>query len=304
MIHVNGFIRQQVMKLLENNRYAMLVTVFLSLLPYSTWLSLALIAIVTLRKGWRDGALLMMPVMTAFLASSLYSMPTIPAVINTLLTFIPCYVASCLLGITASWRVVAGFFFLLVALSSILLQAFLPEFIMTQYQFVSAAIKEIHPDTLSSFINDTSGLKQLVLANYLFGLQLLGVVFAALLPIAIARSVQSSLFYPEGFKLEMRTLRGNKLALSMLVIMLIAANQNKVIAMNILPLLVFYFLLAGLSLCSHVLAKKKMRSAPFLLGLPIFFLPFVMIPVYVILGSLDSLINLRLYLPTSAGKTT
>lgn len=295
---------QQAKRIIENNRHAFVLAIFFALMPYTTWLSLSIIALVTLRKGWREGALLLMPVMTAYFARSLASGPTMVAIINTLLTFLPCYLATCVLGLTTSWRSVAGFFCLLTAFCVMLLQTWMPELVLAQFQYVSSAIREMHPDVFARFVNDTNGFSQQVLANYLFGLQLVGVVFSATLPIALARSMQSQLYYPGGFRQEMHGLRGNKTGLLLLVTALIAVIQNEVIAMNVLPLFIFYFLLAGLSLSAHALGKKKMRGTPLLLITPILLLPFVMIPVYVILGSLDSLFNLRLYLPTSAGKTT
>jgi len=66
----------------------------------------------------------------------------------------------------------------------------------------------------------------------------------------------------------------------------------------------FYFLLAGLSLGFSVLARKTLMGSLLLLVVPLVLLPFVMLPVYVIFGSLDSLFNFRLYLPTGAGKRT
>lgn len=304
MSHVNGFIPQQARRLLENSKYAVFLAVLLSVMPYTTWLSLAIIALVTLKKGAREGALLMMPVMIAFLARALLAVPAVPAIINTLLAFIPCYAAACVLGFTVSWRAVAAFFIVLVALSAWLLQAYLPEFIMAQYQFVFAVMNELHPDLVSKLVSDTHALNPLVLANYLFGLQVLGAVFSAAMPIAMARSVQSQLYYPGGFKQERHALRAHPFGLLLLVVALIAANQNRFIAMNLLPLLVCCFVLAGLSLCLHVLDHKKIRGTSVLLILPVLFLPFVMIPVYVILGSLDSLFNLRSYLPNRAGTTT
>ena len=66
MIHVNGFISQQGKHVLGDKRYALLYAVIFALFPYTTWLSLSVIALVTLKKGWREGALLVMPVSTAY----------------------------------------------------------------------------------------------------------------------------------------------------------------------------------------------------------------------------------------------
>ena len=304
MMNVNGLISQQGKKLLDNNRHAMLYAVILALIPYTTWVSLAIIALVTLKKGWRDGAMLLMPVMTAFLACSVAVAPIKLGIINTLLAFIPCYIAACVLGMTASWRTVAGVFFLLMLTCAILFQVFMPEFISAQYHYLTAAMSELNPDVLPKALANFRGSNPLVLANYLFGLQLASLVLSAALPLTLARSVQSQLYYPGGYRQEMHALRGNKLGLLMLVLMIAAASQGKFIAMNILPLLIMYFLFAGLSVCFYALAGKKIRGASLILVLPLILAPFIMLPVYVILGSLDSLFNLRFYLPTIAGKTT
>ena len=79
----------------------------------------------------------------------------------------------------------------------------MPELIAAQYQYVSSAIREVHPEAFARFVNDTNAVNQQVLANYLFGLQLVGVVFAAMLPLTLARAVQSQLYYPGGFNQEM-----------------------------------------------------------------------------------------------------
>lgn len=305
MINVNGFICQQGQKLLENNRHAMLCAVLLAIFPYTTWLSLTVIALVTLRKGWRDGALLLMPVMTAFLVCSVATaVPTLLAITNTLVTFIPCYFAACVLGMTTSWRAVAGVFFLLLLICAILFQIFMPEFITAQYQYLYAAISELRPDALPKVMVSLNGSNQLILANYLFGLQLANLFISAILPLTLARSIQSQLYYPGGYQQEMHSLRGNKVGVLILLLILVAASQGNLIAINVLPLLVVYFLSAGLSLSFYAFAGKKIRGASLILVIPLVLLPFVMLPVYVILGSLDSLFNLRFYLPSIAGKAT
>ena len=74
------------------------------------------------------------------------------------------------------------------------------------------------------------------------------------------------------------------------------ANQGILIAMNLLPLLMMYFLLSGLSLGLTILASKKSLYAFVMLLLPLILLPYVMFPAYMVFGSLDSLFNFRLYL--------
>lgn len=304
MAWLSGLLRKQGQHLLENERYAVLYTVILALLPFTTWLSVAIVTLVTLRKGWSKGAFLLGPALGAYFAVSYSSMSTHIALINAVLVFMPAYIAACVLRISTSWRVVARVFFLLIASAVFFLQIYMPDFIAAQYLFIEAALRELQSDnTVLSIINNKTSLNQMVLASYLLGLQAVGVVFSAYLSLTLARSVQSQLFYPGGFKREMLMFRGDKIEFLVLVSVFIAASQQNVFAMSLLPILIFYFMLAGLSLSFNLFAKQKPLTVMIISVVSLVLLPFIMLPVYVIFGSLDSLFNFRLYLLSDAGKT-
>ncbi|WP_133127228.1 hypothetical protein [Legionella nagasakiensis] len=292
--------RNQAKFLLENPWHAALCAVVLALLPYTSWLSVALIALVTLRKGSREGGLMYMAVLLAHCSLSLTTLTAKLALINTLLIFTPCYLAAILLRTTASWRAVAGGFFLQVLIVMMLLQTMLPDFSMAQFLYFKAALRDLHYDNaLLEFVNSSHGAKDLMLANYLLGIQAAGIVLSATLSLMLARSLQSQLYYPGGFRKEMLDFRSEKLGLFLLVIMMFAASHNNILAINILPVLIAYFLLSGLSLGFNLFAKKRLLGSFLLLITPLLLMPLVMLPIYVVLGSLDSLFNFRLYLPRS-----
>ncbi len=305
MTRLSGFILNQGKLVLENNRQALMHAVILALLPYTTWLSVAIVALVTLRKGGRDSRLLLVSAMMAYFALSLVSMSATLATVNTFVVFVPCYLAAQVLRVSASWRAVAGVFFLQLVTAVVLIQMLLPDFVLAQYSYIQTALSNMQTDSaLLGFANDTSGLNRVMLANYLLGVQAVGVVLSAIFSLMLARSVQSHLYYPGGFRHELLSLRGDIAGLLLLIIMLFAANQGNVLAMSILPAVLLYFLLAGLSLGLKILAMKNMLGSTLLLVTPLLLLPFIMLPVYVIFGSLDSLFNFRLYLPTGVGKRT
>lgn len=305
MTRVNGFIQKQGQFILQNERYAILHAVILALLPYTTWPSVAVVALVTLRKGWTAGYKVVGAAMLAQFAVLLVSMSPTIALINAFLTFIPCFLAACALRRAASWRAVAGLFFLQALIAVLLLQTVMPDFIMQEYLFIQAALREIQSDNaLLTLINEKTSLNPMIFASYLLGIQVVGVVFSACMSLIFARSIQSQLFYPGGFRQEMLAFRGDKIGLFLLVALFIAARQENLIAMSLLPLFMLYFLLAGFSLSYQVLSKKRPISSFIFLMVALVLMPFIMLPVYVIFGSLDSLFNLRLYLPPDAGKTT
>lgn len=300
---LSEFTRKQGQFLLNNKWYALLHTTFLAVLPYTTWLSVAVIALITLRKGNGEGRIVLGSAMAAHFAISLFSMPAATSLINTGLIFFPCYCAAIMLRKSASWQAVAGVFLLQVIIAIMLIQVLLPDFIMAQYQYLHTLVQRMQNESaLIEFLNDKNEFNQRMFANYLLGIQAAGIVFSASISLMLARSVQAKLYNSGGFTREMLSFRGNKIGLLLLVGMLVAANLGSEIAVNILPVLIFYFLFAGMSLGLNVLAQKKPFRAFLVLTTPLLLLPFVMLPVYVIFGSLDSLFNFRLYLPKNADK--
>ena len=300
---MSGVIRKQGQLLLQNKWHALLQAIILAMLPFTSWMSVAIVALVTLRRGWRDGGWLLVPVTIANFALSLAFTTQSIALVNALLTFVPCYISAVVLREMGNWRAVAAVLFIQVIVVVLLLQLLMPDFVMAQFLYLQAILREAQADgVLLTYINGKAGMNQMFLASYLLGLQTVGVVFSASISLVFARSLQSQIFYPGGFKREMLAFRGDKVGLLLLVILLIAVNQQSIIAMSLVPVLVFYFVLAGLSLSFNILAKQKTWRTVVLLVATLFLLPFIMLPVYVIFGSLDSLFNFRLYLPSDAGK--
>ncbi len=305
MNRLSGFFRKQGQLMLDQPRYALTHAVVLAVLPYTAWLSVALIALITLRKGDAAGKKILVPALFAHFAISLISLSPTVATLNTLLTFVPCYLAACLLRSTASWRAVSACFFVLLVLSVLIVQYMAPNFIMAQFLFIKSVLHEAQADNaFLELINSKAGLSSEFLANYLFGVQAAGVGLSALLSLMLARSVQSQLYYPGGFRAEMLSFRGNRIGFLLLVILLFTAWQGNILAMNILPTLILYFLLAGLSLALTILGQRNSLGLFLLLVVPLMFIPFIMVPIYLIIGTLDSLLNFRSYLRPAAGKRT
>lgn len=296
MIQLKGLFQKQIQLLLSNKQYALMYALMFALFPYTVWLSVVIIALITLRKGFGNGALVLLPVITLHLGYSLVSISVIPAVINTLTLFVPCYIAACALRLTTSWQAVAAVFFIIISLCAILVQTFAPQFVMAQYLYLQTILKETQSDsTVSRLLSDSTGMNQTILASYAFGIQMLSIIFSALSALFMARSIQSRLYKPGGFKIEMQTFRAHKISLLITAILFTTALQNNVVAMMVLPASVLYFLLAGLSFSMNALVHKNSRLVFIILVMPLIFIPFIMVPVYGMLGLLDSLFNLRIY---------
>ncbi len=303
--HINrlhALIDDQLKKLLGNKWYALAQVLILALLPYTSWLSMALMALITLRKGWRAGGWLLVPVLIAQFAVYKSSMSSAVALCNALLILLPCYFGAIVLRLTASWRAVAAFFFLLIFIGILLLHGLMPDFIMAQYLYLQNILREAQAQSsLLQFMNERSGVNPMVFASYFLGLQALGVICMASVSLVFARMMQARLFYPGACRQELLAFRGDRVGLVLLIVLAVAATQHNVLAISMLPMLVFYFFLAGFSLSFNRVTKQRPWILLAIFSVTLFVLPFVMLPIYVVIGALDVLFNFRSYLPSDAG---
>lgn len=295
MLPIKGLFKKQAELVLSSRNTALLYAVILAILPYCTWLTMVVIALVTLRKGEREGGRILLTVMLVHCITLLSSLPFYAAAFSTLIIFLPTFFAAYSLRLTSSWRAVAALLFLLVIVSAIIIQKMVPEWVMSQFAFIQSMVQASQPDQLmTKWLNEPSGVPVLVLANYALGIQFMSAIMSVWSALWVARSLQSQLYYPGGFAQEALTFRGNRMSCVVMILMCLAAWQWNVVAMNVLPVLILFYLMAGLSLCANFILGKSSRMLLVVLILPLIFLPFVMVPLYIILGLLDSVFNIRL----------
>ncbi|MCH9757287.1 MAG: hypothetical protein K0U37_08885 [Gammaproteobacteria bacterium] len=300
-----GFFQQQVRQALEQEKHALLLATVLAAIPYVGWLSLVLMALVTLRHGARAGFKLFLPVSLVYVLVSVFTVSLSAAVMSIFLNVLPCYLAAYTLRTTSSWRAVSVVLLGGVVIGTTVIQFFSPDFILQQYAHLETAIRTMASSQTNALEFWTKqGVSTLVLANCLLGIQAVSVVFSAIMPLLFARSLQSQLFYPGGFREEMLHFRGDKTSFAVLMILLVAVYFERFLGINSLPLVLFYFILAGLSLCAYAFSNLRPLALMLLLIVPMIFLSWVILPLYVLLGAFDSLFNFRLYLSAKAGKAT
>ncbi len=294
MARIQGFIQKQADLLVTQKSRALVYALVFALFPYTAWLAVIVIALITLRKGCLEGAVLLLPTMLVHLGVSLVFAATMVPIVNTLTLFLPCYFAACALRVTTSWQAACAVLFLQISLVVLCVQWMIPDFVMTQFVYLKTILEQTQSEgALSGLMHDNPALSDDMLAGYAFGIQMLSVVFSALSGLMFARSIQSRLYHPDGFRQEVLSFRAKKIMVILLVVLFFSALQKNMVAMMMLPSLVMYFLLSGLSLSANIFYKKNSRVILVLLLAPLMLLPFVMVPLYGVLGLVDSLFNLR-----------
>ncbi|MCL9685584.1 hypothetical protein [Legionella maioricensis] len=303
MMQAGNFIIKHSKALLENKQHAILYAVILSIVPFASWLSVALVILVTLRKGAKPGFEVMLPALVVHSVPLMMLLPLESALTNTLIAYVPCYIAALCLRKTMSWQMVFGVFLIQAFIGFLFIQLLAPDFIVGQFNQFKNMLTE-YQEYQRLIESNSDGLSSFILAQLFFGVQILSVIVSAIISLMFARSIQSKLFMPGGFRDELLAFRSGRLSFLVLLGVSIASYYEISYAINLLPLVLCYFLVSGFSLAYYILARKNQVRVVILLFLLVLFKPSFVLLAYVVLGSLDSLFNFRLYLPTRVREST
>lgn len=299
MMRAGQFILKQSRALLENKQQAILFAVIFSILPLAAWLSVSLVALVTLRRGAKAGFEILVPALVIHSVPLMMMVSLDSALINTVVAYIPCYVAAIYLRNTSNWHAVFAVFLVQALCVFLPMQIFAPDFTVNQLAHFKQLLSH-YPEYSQSLNVSTEGMSSFGLAQLFFGFQVLSVVISALLSLLFARSVQAKLFMPGGLKAELLNFRSSRVGFLILVAISLGSYYEIACAINVLPLILAYFFLSGLNLIYFIVMSKWSGRVLLLFVLLSILQPTLIFCAFVILGSLDSLFNFRLYLPPRA----
>lgn len=299
---LGDFIVKQSKAMLENKQHAIMYAVVLSILPFASWLSVALVSLVTLRKGAKHGFELLLPALVCHSVPLMMLVPLDSVLLNTLVTYIPCFIAAVVLRKTQNWQLALGSLFLQVVLGCLLVQLLIPNFVLDQFNQFKTILNQLQ-EYKQLFDASTEGINSHILAQLFFGIQIFSVIISTSFSLMCARSIQSKLYMPGGFKNEALAFRNGRLSFLVLATVSIAAYYQIALAINLLPFVLAYSLLAGFALVFVILAPKRHVQVFILLISLVLLKPTFVLFAFMVLGALDCLFNFRLYLPAKVSES-
>lgn len=272
---------------MKGRKQAAFVAVIAALLPLLYWVSAAVIALVTLRKGPQDGAgVLVWAVLPA--GAWAYSGDPTP-----LAVMVGVFILAIALRQAANWPTV-----LMVALPvgavagvglGLALEGLLGQVIEATEKFLLQSASQ----STESITLDKEHLKLLLLGG-------LASVHTAimLLCLILARSWQSGLYNPGGFQKEFHQLRLPLKYTGALIGVLALSSLLELSFMRWLPLMLLPWIFAGFALVHGSLAKRDLGRS----WLIVFYLSVVLMGPYVITllvfaAVIDSLVDIRARIP-------
>ena len=291
----SGIMSQGIQKILSSYRNSLFAVTVCALLPYTMWLALAFIALIVLRLNWKKALAVMLPVMIVYTCALVRMMRVEHALITTIITFLPSFMGAWVLRMTQRWNMLALCYLLLIIITAMLVHTFLPELIDLQYKVIETMIHSVSNDEplFDQLLGESAHISKAIISNLTFGVEIAGLVMSSMCSLFIARAMQSMLINRGGFKQELMNLRGDKLSMILALAIIIAAYTGNILAVNLLPIILLYFMVAGLSLLLHIFSQRHVFSIFCFFVIPMLIVPFIIIPMYIIMGALDCVVNFR-----------
>ena len=301
MNKLNRIIANSINHLLTNCLIAAIFIPVIAIMPFTAWLGLVLVVFITLRKGPGYSATVFMATIVATCVKHLSSLPVEISLLKGLMFFLPGYLLALVLRSQADWQAVAKVNLSMVLLASLLINFFAPETALAIFKIFETLVNEMQSDSaISEWLRDGSSMSHQTIANYLLGIQLLIASLSTVSALLVARYMQGRMFYPGGFSKELMAFRGERLVLVMMGFDALLALWGSAVALNVLPAFLFYFMFSGIVLCYHSLTNRRPLNRFILLFGPMLIVPYLILPLFLMFGTLDSLFNIRVYL---SGKT-
>lgn len=284
-----GMLHRFASYVMRGRRQAVIVGLLFTILPLFGWVSNVIVSLVTLRKGAKEGAIVLLwiilpAVVVASLGNRLIILYGIIG--GSLFT----YVLALVLRQTQSWKAVLTASLLLGLLAVLLAHAWIPnitEVWVNQFGHYALMVKNQF-----NVVVDTARLQ--FFAKFATGFQVAFITLSGLINLILARGFQSMLYNPGQLRPELKTVRLSLWEVLILLLIGLSSFLGIVMAQDAISVVGLIFILAGLSVV-HALADLRNVANKWIFlfyVLLVVFFPYVAAAL-VIFAVIDSMFNLR-----------
>jgi Predicted membrane protein (DUF2232) len=230
------------------------------LLPPLNYISSAVVALVTLRKGWRDGLIIIAGAAAAMAAfASLTPLDPVHAVLLAGVIWLPVWMLSLVLRQTVSLSVTVSVAALVGCVIVVGVYLGINDPAQTWRDIMDRLVEQAQQQSEQAAA-DAFGKVLTSLAPYMTGMLAAALVLGLILSVFLARWWQALLYNPGGFGREFHGLRMGRnfalVALGTLAVNMAASGWLEEVAGNAMIVIVAAYLLHGLGLVHGIVAAK------------------------------------------------
>ncbi len=276
---------------MRGRKQAVLVALLFTVIPLMGWVADAIVALVTLRQGAKEGAFVLFWVILPGTVLGLMGYRQIwlySVVGGTAVT----YVLALLLRHTGSWGTVLQIGAILGIVAVILAHIIAPDIAQVWAKDFAVYMQSVKQSSLA--ISPQEMQKgQTLLVKIATGLQVALLLLGNLFSLGIARWAQAQLYNPGGLQQELYNIRLGYVAIGILGVVVFGSIVGIDATVDSIPIVLLIFVIAGLSLVHAFFATKNQKFWIIVFyGLLVMLFPY-MIGTLVMLALLDCGWNFR-----------
>lgn len=252
----NLFQRFAAYSLSSRNR-AIRIAVICSLLPLLGWLAITVLSLVTLRKGAKESAMVLLWVLVA--NCLLAYIANIPGILlnNVIYAVVFTWILALVLHYTGSWARVVEAGALIAVLGIVVVHLLIGDVQQYWLTYLSKGYAWVNQYLQLQLSADDIKALAGTAAKYITGVQAATILGSNLINLGIARWLQSLLYNPGGLQKELYMIRLPYIIVAIITVCLLATLSGAAISYDIIPVILLPAIIAGLSLLHQSMAKIR-----------------------------------------------
>lgn len=278
--------------LIRSRRNAALLAFAFVFLPILHWFSVIIMALITLRRGVKEGALILISMLVAMALLALASGNS-AVIYNMALAAILVWLLAIILRHTHSWSLLLLVSAGLAIFAIMVIHWYIKDINVWWQHTMLDYFQQVGTNMPMTMLQQKHAI--IYLSKIATGIQTATLLLFNLMCLLLARYWQATLYNPGGLRAELHAIRMPPWAsLCLLTLLAMVWWLQMPLLIDLLPVVFLPFICAGLSLIHFAIVARKMHWLWLLVlyVLLIFALPYVCVTL-VIFALVDSLMNLR-----------
>lgn len=278
--------------ILKGRRQSIIAALILSILPFLSWLGVAIMGLVTLRKGAKEGFILVLWIMLPSIALAIALHSPLAFLYNVLLGIGVVWLLAVILRQTSSWLAVINTSVVIAVIFVSVCHLVIPNIAALWLEKFHQQWGLVKQFTEISDAAAQSTIQWMAMIGT--GLQGVTMIATNLLNLIVARWMQALKYNPSGLRKELYRIRLNKLTVFIALIVGVMGLLGLPVAVDMLPIICIPFIITALSLLHYFASNSDYGWFWLLIAYSaLIVLSPIMLGLFVGVAALDSLFNFR-----------
>src|SRR3990167_389251 len=244
---------------LKRRLNAILLAILFTGVPYLNWISGIIVGLTTLRKGGTEGFFILLWATLPALVMLFHNELWLPFVASIVYGIFLVWLLAIILRHKANWTIILYVTALFGVAGVLIMHAVVHDVAAWWLKYFNVSMTELEQAINIPTATETNiGTLLQKLSTVATGLQIMFFSLAAVIELFMARGLEATLFVPGRLAAEAQQIRMHEIASIIFIACVFLAKNGSMIFLDLLPVLLLPFVLAGISLIHYVMETKNL----------------------------------------------